>query len=58
MPRYILLSVHNEKENHHFYLVCDCHPNGIIDKQCDRKTGTCQCKPNVIGQRCDQCQVF
>ncbi|CAM4853839.1 unnamed protein product [Rotaria socialis] len=35
---------------------CDCHPYGIIDKQCDTTTGMCQCKPNVIGQRCDQCQ--
>ncbi|CAF0763256.1 unnamed protein product [Adineta steineri] len=35
---------------------CDCHPYGIIDKQCDTTTGMCQCKPNIIGQRCDQCQ--
>lgn len=39
-------------------LACDCHPYGIIDKQCDTNTGMCQCKPHVIGQRCDQCQVF
>ena len=38
-------------------LACDCHPYGIIDKQCDMSTGMCQCKANVIGQRCDQCQV-
>lgn len=39
-------------------LACDCHPFGIIDKQCDTSTGMCQCKPNVMGQRCDQCKVF
>ena len=41
-----------------FYLACDCHPYGIVDKQCDTKTGMCQCKPNIVGQRCDRCQVF
>jgi hypothetical protein len=40
------------------FLACDCHPYGIVDKQCDTITGMCQCKPNIIGQRCDQCQVF
>jgi len=46
------------KNNFFLNLACDCHPYGIIDKQCDTTTGMCQCKPNIIGQRCDQCQVF
>jgi len=43
--------------NLYLNLACDCHPYGIIDKQCDATTGMCQCKPNVVGQRCDQCKV-
>ncbi|CAF1124771.1 unnamed protein product [Didymodactylos carnosus] len=35
---------------------CDCHSLGIVDKQCDTISGLCQCKQNVIGRRCDQCQ--
>jgi hypothetical protein len=57
MSRYLLLSK-NDKKINFFYLACDCHPYGIIDKQCDTTTGMCQCKPNIIGQRCDQCQVL
>lgn len=59
MPRYFR-SI-NYDENLHFilfYVACDCHPYGIVDKQCDTTTGMCQCKPNIIGKRCDQCQVI
>ena len=46
------------RENDCLISACDCHPYGIVDKQCDTTTGMCQCKPHVVGQRCDQCQVF
>lgn len=34
---------------------CQCNPTGSIDTQCDRVTGTCKCKPNIIGDNCDMC---
>ena len=32
---------------------CDCDKFG--SESCDKETGKCMCKPNVIGDRCDQC---
>ena len=37
-------------------LACDCHPDGSLEHLCDSKTGVCQCKPNVIGERCEKCE--
>ena len=34
---------------------CDCNTEGSIAAQCNSETGQCQCKPNVIGLKCDQC---
>ncbi|KAL1492725.1 hypothetical protein ABEB36_010939 [Hypothenemus hampei] len=34
---------------------CDCDPTGSISKICRSYGGACECKPNVIGRRCDQC---
>ncbi|XP_078068970.1 laminin subunit alpha-2 isoform X6 [Mustelus asterias] len=34
---------------------CECHVNGSIAELCDKQTGQCQCKHNVIGRRCDHC---
>ncbi|CAN9515951.1 unnamed protein product [Ophioblennius macclurei] len=36
-------------------LSCQCDPQGSLSGECDRVGGQCQCKANVIGQRCDQC---
>uniref|UniRef100_A0A4W5RHR3 Laminin, beta 2-like n=1 Tax=Hucho hucho TaxID=62062 RepID=A0A4W5RHR3_9TELE len=36
-------------------LQCQCDPQGSLSAECDRVGGQCRCKPNVIGQRCDQC---
>ncbi|KAJ8257557.1 hypothetical protein GJAV_G00186910 [Gymnothorax javanicus] len=36
-------------------LPCLCDPQGSISAECNRVGGQCQCKPNVIGRRCDQC---
>ena len=33
---------------------CDCDPGGAYDNQCDKDSGQCHCRPNVIGRRCDQ----
>lgn len=34
---------------------CECDPTGSYSTLCDIYGGQCQCKPNVIGRRCDQC---
>ncbi|XP_067908301.1 laminin subunit beta-1 [Heterodontus francisci] len=36
-------------------LPCQCDPQGSISSVCEKIGGQCQCKSNVIGQRCDQC---
>ncbi|KAG5838540.1 hypothetical protein ANANG_G00224730 [Anguilla anguilla] len=36
-------------------LPCLCDPQGSLSAECNRVGGQCQCKPNVIGRRCDQC---
>lgn len=36
---------------------CDCDPTGATSKMCNESGGTCNCKPNVIGRRCDQCAL-
>eukprot|EP00079_Xenopus_tropicalis_P016422 XP_004915294.1 PREDICTED: laminin subunit alpha-1 isoform X1 [Xenopus tropicalis] len=34
---------------------CRCHPNSSISATCHHETGLCECKINVLGQRCDTC---
>ncbi|XP_078493524.1 laminin subunit beta-1 isoform X3 [Ciona intestinalis] len=34
---------------------CDCDPQGSTSSICETWAGQCQCKPNVIGRRCDRC---
>ena len=36
-------------------LDCQCDPTGSQSGVCDPIGGQCQCKPNVLGRRCDQC---
>ncbi|GCB82233.1 hypothetical protein scyTo_0021962, partial [Scyliorhinus torazame] len=36
-------------------LHCQCDPQGSISSVCEKVGGQCQCKSNVIGQRCNQC---
>ncbi|EDV25807.1 uncharacterized protein TRIADDRAFT_24524, partial [Trichoplax adhaerens] len=35
---------------------CDCDARGTTNEPCNRLTGTCQCKSNVMGNRCDSCK--
>ena len=37
------------------YLVCGCNPVGSKMLQCNRRTGACVCKENVVGLKCDMC---
>lgn len=34
---------------------CDCDSDGTLEPICDTYTGTCLCKENVYGPRCDRC---
>lgn len=34
---------------------CRCNLNGSLSSICDKKTGQCRCKPNVLGKFCDHC---
>ncbi|XP_066997490.2 laminin subunit beta-1 [Anabrus simplex] len=34
---------------------CQCDPTGSISSLCSALGGSCQCKPNVVGRRCDRC---
>ena len=37
------------------YLACGCNPVGSKMLQCNRATGACVCKENVVGLKCDMC---
>ena len=34
---------------------CSCSDTGVTARQCDPNSGTCECKPNVGGTKCDRC---
>uniref|UniRef100_A0A5F8GER2 Laminin subunit beta 2 n=1 Tax=Monodelphis domestica TaxID=13616 RepID=A0A5F8GER2_MONDO len=38
-------------------LACECDPQGSLSSECARVGGQCPCRPHVIGQRCDQCEL-
>lgn len=38
-------------------LACGCHANSSVSTVCNIITGQCDCKANVIGDKCDRCQV-
>lgn len=43
---------------------CDCYSIGTIRSidynllECNQNDGQCECQPNVIGNKCDQCAVI
>lgn len=34
---------------------CKCDPTGSISSLCNPEGGQCECKPNVVGRKCDSC---
>ncbi|XP_029318611.1 laminin subunit alpha-2 isoform X2 [Cottoperca gobio] len=34
---------------------CHCHNNGSESEVCNKDTGRCPCKKNVVGRQCDEC---
>ncbi|XP_034018533.1 laminin subunit alpha-2 isoform X2 [Thalassophryne amazonica] len=34
---------------------CQCHTNGSLSEVCNKHTGQCLCRENVVGRRCDEC---
>ncbi|XP_057678966.1 laminin subunit alpha-2 isoform X4 [Corythoichthys intestinalis] len=36
---------------------CQCHINGSVSKVCNKESGRCQCKENVVGRQCDDCMA-
>ncbi|XP_028601604.2 laminin subunit beta-1 [Podarcis muralis] len=40
---------------HETALACQCDPQGSLSSVCDPNGGHCQCRPNVVGRRCDRC---
>lgn len=37
---------------------CACNDCGTVTAVCNHTTGSCMCKPNVIGESCDSCKVI
>ncbi|XP_077565326.1 laminin subunit alpha-2 isoform X3 [Stigmatopora nigra] len=36
---------------------CRCHVNGSVSEICNKESGRCQCKENVVGRQCDDCMA-
>lgn len=36
---------------------CECDPTGSVSGICNVKGGQCECKPHVVGRKCNQCAV-
>ena len=35
---------------------CECNEKGSKSQDCDKTSGDCDCKENVVGKHCDQCK--
>ena len=53
----LALNTHFSDLNESIFIItaCRCDPDGSVSSQCDGSTGRCDCLPNVVGARCDQC---
>ncbi|XP_069017691.1 laminin subunit alpha-2 [Embiotoca jacksoni] len=34
---------------------CQCHTNGSVSEVCNKESGQCPCRENVVGRQCDEC---
>ncbi|XP_072218688.1 laminin subunit alpha-2 [Leuresthes tenuis] len=34
---------------------CQCHTNGSVSGVCNKESGQCQCRENVVGRQCNKC---
>ena len=39
------------------WLDCDCNINGTVDASVCDQIGTCSCKKNVTGSKCEDCEA-
>lgn len=39
------------------FAACQCHTNGSVSEVCNKDTGQCQCRENVVGRQCEECMV-
>ena len=37
-------------------LECQCNKEGSVEEDCDVDDGTCNCKENIVGIKCDECK--
>ena len=37
------------------FTACNCVTEGSKSTTCDDKTGACECKANIVGEKCDAC---
>jgi hypothetical protein len=42
---------------HNGSLDCSCDAQGSVSSLCDSSTCGCQCKPNIVGERCTRCRI-
>ena len=36
---------------------CMCNVEGSLGKSCSQGSGTCNCKPGYVGDKCDDCDI-
>ena len=56
MQKYVFFrAIVNLQHSYFFCSECECNEDGSVDERCDDE-GKCSCKPNVIGDKCENCE--
>ena len=37
-----------------YFSACGCNKDGRRSETCDDKSGKCNCKPNIVGDKCNE----
>ena len=37
-----------------YFSACGCNKDGRTSETCDDKSGKCNCKDNIVGNKCDE----